>query len=118
MYNANPNLRKSGDSIDYEPWMIEELVRCSEDIIYFAEKYFTIVSIDKGKHLIQLHDFQKKMLKAFVETPDEKRHVIVKVARQSGKCVHKDTKIKLRNKKSGEIIEMSAEEFHKFNKKP
>jgi len=116
MYQGNPSLRKAGEILEYDPWMIEENIKCSQDIVYFAENYFTIVTIDHGKHLIKLHDFQKKMLKAFVETPDNKKNLIVKTARQSGKCLHKHTMMKFRNKKTGEIMEMTAEEFYNLNK--
>lgn len=34
-----------------------------------------------------------------------------------GKCSEKNTIIRIRNKKTGEIIEMTLEEFHNINKK-
>jgi hypothetical protein len=37
MYQGNPDLRKTNEVIEYEPWMIDEIIKCSEDIIYFAE---------------------------------------------------------------------------------
>ncbi len=85
MYQGNPDLRKTNEVIEYEPWMIDEIIKCSEDIIYFAEKYFTIINIDTGKQVIKLYDFQKKMLKAFINPPNNKRHCIVKASRQCGK---------------------------------
>lgn len=88
-YLGNPNLRAAEQEINYTKEMLEEYARCAEDIVYFAEHYFQIVTIDHGKQLIKLFDFQKKMLKAFVESPEyqekKKRHCIVKIARQSGK---------------------------------
>ena len=85
MFQGNVNLRKKGEKIDYDQDMINEIIKCSQDIIYFAEKYFYIITSKDGKSLIELFDWQKKVLKAYVETPDNKRHCIVKIARQSGK---------------------------------
>lgn len=85
MFQGIEGLRKKGQKVDYTEDMINEIIRCSQDIIYFAEKYFYIVTGKKGKTKIVLYEWQKKVLKAFVETPDNKKHCIVKIARQSGK---------------------------------
>jgi hypothetical protein len=34
------------------------------------------------------------------------------IGRQLGKCVEKDTSIKVRNKNTNEIVELTMEEFH------
>lgn len=85
MFNGIPNLRKAGEKIDFNQEMINEVIKCSRDIIYFAEKYFYIIHPDRGKEKISLYDWQKKILKAYVETPENKKHCVVKIARQSGK---------------------------------
>lgn len=85
MYNGNPDLRKAGEYIDYTPEMLEEIIKCSVDPIYFAEKYFTIIHPDRGKEVIQLFDYQKKMLKVYVDPPDERTFSIICIARQMGK---------------------------------
>ncbi len=36
--------------------------------------------------------------------------------KQMGKCSDKDTIIKIRNKKTGEVLEMTFEEFYKLTK--
>jgi len=117
MYNGNPLLRKAGEKYEYTQEMITEYVKCKEDIIYFAESYFYIVTNDDGKILIKCWDFQKKILKAFVETPAGKRHCIVKIPRGASKCVYPDTKIKIRNKITGEITEISIEDFYTTQKR-
>jgi len=81
MYNGNKNIRGVGESVEYTKDLIAEFIRCKDDIIYFAEKYFYIVSIDEGKHKIKLYDFQKKALKVF-NGPDDN---IVLMPRQMGK---------------------------------
>lgn len=123
MYQGIADLRNVGEELEYTPEMIEEVIKCKEDIIYFAEKYFNIVTIDEGKRLIDLYDYQKKMLKAFTNTPpyknpktgsiDSKRHLIIKIARQSGKCFGNNTVVKIRNKTTNEIMEISVGDFYK-----
>jgi len=86
MYLKDPTLRGPGEKVNMTQKRIEEFIRCKEDILYFAEKYFTIVSIDKGKHKIKLREYQKRILKAFVEPPNEdKKHVAMLASRQIGK---------------------------------
>lgn len=107
---ANNNLRAEGEKINYTPAMIKEYVKCKQDIIHFAENYFKIVTIDDGEIHIKLHEYQKRMLKAFVEEDEERRHIVVVSSRQIGKCVF-DTKIRVKNKKTGEIKEILIDEF-------
>lgn len=58
-----------------------EISRSREDILYFAEKYFTIVSPGKGKHIIELFPKQKQLLKFF---QDNDRCVVLS-SRQTAK---------------------------------
>lgn len=86
MYNGKPTLRGEGESYEFTQERLEEYFRCAEDILYFASEYFYIVSIDKGKHKIQLFEYQKKALKIFTSTEyDGKPNVIVLMPRQMGK---------------------------------
>lgn len=73
----------------------KEIARCKRDIVYFAEKYFKIINLDKGLMTIKLYDKQKELLNFF---KDEKR-CIVCASRQSSKCCTGSTKITIRNKK-------------------
>jgi len=92
MYQNDINLRSSGEKIEYTPELLKEYLRCKEDIIYFAENYFHITTIDKGRILPKLWDFQKKCLKVYTdpnaglpESRANKRHVSFLAARQIGK---------------------------------
>lgn len=86
MHKGNKNLRVTGQEVEYSQQDMQDYIRCSKDIIYFAEKFFKIVSIDKGEHVIQLYDFQKKILKAMVGGDgDPRRHIALLSARQIGK---------------------------------
>ena len=112
MFDKDPQLRAEGEQIEYTKEMIQEYIRCKEDIVYFAEKYFKIVSY-KGEHCIELREYQKRMLKAMIGGDgDERQHVACVAARQIGKCHGKDTKIKIRNKKTGVIEEIKTEDFY------
>jgi len=85
MYNGDVTLRGPDQKVSMTKQRMEKYIRCKEDIIYFAENYFYIVDIDKGKHKIQLREYQKRMLKAFVHPTEGKRHVIMLSSRQVGK---------------------------------
>jgi len=68
VFRKNENL-KSGDEpvmipADQAEFYTEEVLKCKEDICYFAEKYFTIISPGKGQHVIQLFDAQREFLQA------------------------------------------------------
>ena len=111
MFQGNQSLRAEFEKVTYTKEIIDEYIRCKEDIIYFAEKYFYITTIDSGKIKIPLWDFQKKILKAFINTPESRKHICMMMPRQQGKCVLDETKIKIRHKKTKEIKELSIKEF-------
>ena len=83
MHDGNPNLRGNGEQIEYSEQMIQEYIRCKEDIFHFAETYFKIISIDEGERTIELREYQKKILKT-ITNPD-KRFFAVLSGRQIGK---------------------------------
>jgi hypothetical protein len=111
MFQGIEAIRGAGEQIEYTKEMLAEYVKCKEDILYFAEKYFVITTIDHGKIKIPLWDFQKKVLKAFIDPPDNKKNIIMMMPRQQGKCFLSDTIVKIRNRKSGEIREIEIGKF-------
>lgn len=74
---------------------ITEITKCKKDPIYFANKYFTIISPKKGKHIIETYKKQNDMLQTF----EKNRRVICCSSRQIGKCVVYWTWITIRHKK-------------------
>lgn len=80
-YNGNPLLKRAGVGIDWTPELIEEYVRCSEDPMYFIQKYIKIINVDDGLVPLKLHEYQKEMLDAAVNN----RFVVFATARQVGK---------------------------------
>lgn len=85
MFKGNPNILSEGEVYNYSQDEIQEFIRCKEDIIYFAEKYVYISTIDFGRILIKLRDYQKKILKQFINPQDDRLHSILLCPRQSAK---------------------------------
>jgi len=111
-YQGNTNLKKVGHVIQYTNEQVKELIRCSSDPIYFIENYCRIVSLDKGLVLFKLYDCQKEKVKTILN----ERKVILMEPRQQGKCLYKNTKVRLRRKSTGEIFECTLGEFYAWQK--
>lgn len=107
-YNANPLLKSVGVNVPYTPEQMEEYVKCSQDPIYFINNYIKIISLDKGLILFELFEYQEK----FVRSIHENRFVISLMPRQSGKCLQLDTKVKLKQKSTGKLVEITLGEFY------
>lgn len=84
-YQNIQGLRAAGEKVEMTKEDVEEYIKCQEDVLYFAEKYFYIQTIDHGRIKIPLWEFQKKLLKIMMNPPNEKNHVVVLSARQMSK---------------------------------
>ena len=112
-YNGNILIKKSGVQVDWTSDMIKEWNKCAEDPIYFIETYIKIVTLDHGLQPMVMYPFQREIVLAMVND----NRVIANCARQLGKCQHGDVKYTVRNKKTGQILSLTAQEFHeKFSK--
>ena len=80
-YRGSKHVPVAGAQYEFTADMVEELRKCKDDIIYFAENFFFIVSLDRGKEKIRLYEAQKRVLRSFVTD----RNVIVCSSRQIGK---------------------------------
>ena len=80
-YLGNPKLKKANINIDFSEEEINEIVKCSKDVVYFCEKYIKIVNIDEGLIPYKPYDYQKEIM----HTVDDNRFVICKMPRQTGK---------------------------------
>jgi hypothetical protein len=107
-YNGNASLKRLGVEISYTEEQVAEIVKCSEDPIYFIKNYVKIVNVDKGLIPFDMWPFQENMVNTF----HNNRFCIAKMPRQVGKCLQLNTPIRLRNKRTGEIIEMTIGEFY------
>jgi hypothetical protein len=88
-YLGNPNLPAADAQIAYEPWMIKEIKKCRENILYFAEKYFYIINLDRGRETISLHSCQKRVMRKMRDN----RFFILLASRQIGKALALETPI-------------------------
>jgi hypothetical protein len=107
-YNGNILLKRANQNIEWTPDLVQEWVKCSEDPLYFIQNYMKIITLNEGLKLFKPWPYQENMIKSFVDN----RYSIVTTARQAGKCQKLNTPIKVRNKKTGEIIETTIGEFH------
>ncbi|QIW87791.1 terminase large subunit [Agrobacterium phage OLIVR5] len=82
-YMNNKKIKRAGVEVNFTPEMIEELRRCKEDILYFAERYYTIRTLDHGKIKIPLRDYQKFWLRVY--EIEEIRNRVWLACRQSAK---------------------------------
>jgi hypothetical protein len=113
---------------------IDEFHKCSQDIIYFVEKYCRFLT-DKGRRLVQLRDYQKKILESlaeehYIEALEEfgpkNRNVITLASRQIGKtttisaffswymCFHNDRNLAIlanKEKTAFEIVSKVTDVF-------
>jgi hypothetical protein len=80
-YRGDRNVPKSEAQFEWTPKMVQELKKCKEDIVYFAENYFYIVNLDRGKEVIKLYTRQRQILKSLVSS----RYTCVLSCRQAGK---------------------------------
>lgn len=80
-YRGDKNIPKSEAQFEWTPKMIHELKKCKEDIVYFAENYFYIVSLDRGKEVIKLYTRQRQILRSLVNN----RFTCLLSCRQFGK---------------------------------
>ena len=82
-YNGNPNLKQIGTVISYSAEQVKEIIKCSQEPIYFIEQYCQIVSLDKGLIPFKLYDCQKKKVLTILNN----RKVILMEGRQQGKTI-------------------------------
>lgn len=109
-YNGNPNLPKANTQHNWTADMINEYIKCKADPIYFAETYFKIVHVDKGLIPFKLYEYQKEAIRL----SSLNRKFVMNASRQCGKCISLNTSVKLRNKKSGEVMEITIADFMKL----
>lgn len=91
------DIELKADNILYQltPDEIDEFDKCSNNIIYFVEKYCRFLT-DSGRKTVKLREYQKKILQALAsehyseslgDLIPEIRNLIMMQSRQSGKCL-------------------------------
>lgn len=92
-YLNNENLKAAGVKLPMTAEQIQEIERCSRDIIYFVKNYVKIVTLDDGVQNFHLYPYQEEWINACYNN----RFVMGKWSRQSGKCVSPGTMITVRH---------------------
>jgi len=82
-YLGNQQLPTPEATFNYveHPEWVEDIEKCRKNILFFAENFFYITNLDRGKIKIELHTFQKKILRALRDN----RFVVLLASRQIGK---------------------------------
>jgi hypothetical protein len=113
-YLNNPNLPGVDAQFEYTSDKIKDIKKCAQNILYFAENFFYIVSLDEGKQTIDLHLCQKRVLRKMRDN----RFFILLASRQIGKttlmtiyalwvaCFQQDQSILIVANKEGTAIEI------------
>lgn len=81
MYLGNKNLPTEKAEFDWTTKMVSDLKKCQKNLLYFAENFFTIINLDRGREKIKLHKCQKRVLRALRDD----RFNVVLASRQVGK---------------------------------
>lgn len=100
----NPNI-----VFEYTPEEIEEITKCAQDIMYFANNYCYCMQGSRGYQPLKLRDYQEEMIKAY----DKHRFCCTLSSRQVGKCFF-NGKIYINN--NGEMKNILIDELY-HNKK-
>jgi hypothetical protein len=80
-YLGNDRLKRVGVELSYTEEQVKEIIKCTEDPVYFIKKYVKIVNVDLGLVPFDMWPFQEKMVQDF----HENRFCICKMPRQVGK---------------------------------
>lgn len=80
-YLGNPNLPSVNWTGEYTPEMVQEIEKCRNELLHFAENYFFIIDPDNGRTLIPLYVFQRDTLKVLRDN----RYNILLASRQISK---------------------------------
>jgi hypothetical protein len=74
-------VKPAGYQQTFEPWHINEIVKCKKDSIYFIKKYVMIQNPILGAMKFSLYDYQNSL----IETYQDNKLVIALLSRQCGK---------------------------------
>ncbi len=81
-HENDPELRKGQILFEYTEWELEEIRKCAENVVYFADKYCKVMT-DDGIQKINLRDYQVQILDQY---QTHRKNIFVS-PRQSGKTI-------------------------------
>lgn len=82
-------VKRPNEELEYTPYQIEELMKCKDDILYFAQNYVKIVTLDHGEVIFDPYKYQLET----IDLLNKNRFFVGLWARQSGKAESIDTPI-------------------------
>lgn len=112
--SKNPYLKRAHQPVEYTPELVQELLKCSQDPIYFIKNYIKIQHPIKGAIPFDLYPYQERLIKSF----QLNRYNIVLSARQTGKSTvsaayllwyaifHEDKTVLIVSNKNSNAMEM------------
>lgn len=80
-YLGNKGLPRPDQEFEWTPAMVRDMKKCGRNILYFAENFFHIVNLDRGKEKISLFKCQKRVLRSLRDN----RFITLLASRQVGK---------------------------------
>lgn len=87
-------IKPANQKIEYTEEMISELIKCSDDPMYFIRNYMKIQHPTMGSTRFIPYDYQEKIINAY----HTHRYNVVLTGRQLGKCFCSNTYIRYNNK--------------------
>ena len=111
-YKGNLSLKPINQTVDWTQETLYEYTKCATDIKYFINNYVKIENVDEGLIKFKLRDYQHRMVDSIVNS----RYSIFLCSRQIGKCQLASETITIKNKTTGEIMEVPIGDFYKNQK--
>ena len=112
-YLGNSHLKGAGSTTEWTTEMLKEYQKCMKDPVYFAKTYIKIVHVDHGLVPFEMYDYQEEITEKIFRS----RRVAVLTARQAGKCFFINTIVKVKNKNTGEVKEITIGDLYDNQKK-
>lgn len=111
-YNGNTKLKKAGVRQVMTVFEQQEFVKCKLDVIYFIKNYVKIISLDEGVVPFHMFPYQEKMIRHM----EDNRFSIFMSPRQAGKCVNPLSRVRMRNKLTGEVHDTTIGDFYSMQR--
>ena len=112
----NPQLKRANATDEYTPAMVQELLRCQKDPVYFMRNYVKIQHPKRGTINFELFEYQER----FVRHMQENRFTVTLQPRQCGKTLtvamyllwfatfHPDMTVLIASKNQSHALEIAA----------
>ena|ERR1700679_848786 len=110
IYQDDKLVKRAYTKVQYTKEQIDELKACMDPDtgpLYFVSNFMYVQHSTKGKQKFEPYDFQLDLIDSYTHF----KKSINMVSRQMGKCLLGDTGIKVRNKITGEVQDLTFEEF-------